>query len=248
MASDLVAAIINAFGLPPEARVDRRIAKTVLIDHGATRKADAKLVDEGIARLDWLAELSTPTIAITANPPTVPAINILALTLNGTAKARLVEIIHRAIPAPIMLITAGDAVTISLATRHIGEDGRTLALGPMIASPTLTADAQSRAFIASLAMVALPRTDLAALYDGLIERVEAFNAARITGGAFRLLASSEAAAARRQALADWRLADAEWQSAARAAKAEKRLREAVALGEKARVLKQKRDSVSNLLA
>lgn len=244
MASDLVAAIINAFGLPQEARVDRRIAKTVLIDHGATRKADAKLVDEGIARLDWLAELSTPTIAITANPPTVPAINILALTPNGTAKARLVEIIHRAIPAPIMLITAGDAVTITLAARYIGEDGRTLVLGPLITSPAITPDALSRAFIASLAMATLPRSDLAALYDGLIERVEALEAARITGSPFQLPATRIEAEARRQALMQWRDADADWQSAARSARAEKRLREAVALSEKARVLKQKRDSIT----
>jgi hypothetical protein len=248
MAGDLIATIIDAFGLPPAARVDRRIAKTVLIEHGASRKPDARLVEAGVARLDWLAELSTPTVAIAAVPPTTPAINILALTPNGLAKARLVEIIHRAIPAPIMLIIGGDAPQVTLATRQVGEDGRTLSLGPLLASPVLGVDAQSRSFIASLAMAALPRSDLAALYDGLIERVEAFTAARITGGAFRLPVSSEAAAARRQALADWRLADAEWQTAARAAKAEKRLREAVALGEKARVLKQKRDSVSNLLA
>jgi hypothetical protein len=247
MATDLAASIINAFGLPPEARVDRRIAKTVLIDHGASRRADAKLVDEGIARLDWLAELSTPTIAIAANPPTVPAINILALTPNGAAKARLIEIIHRAIPAPIMLITAGDTPQITLATRHIGEDGRTLALGPILTSPPVGADAQASAFVASLALAALPRTDLAALYEGLIERVEAFTAASITGGEYRLPSSQETAASRRQALADWRTADAEWQAGARAAKAEKRLREAVALGEKARLLKQRRDAFASAL-
>jgi hypothetical protein len=247
MAGDLVASIINAFGLPPEARVDRRIAKTVLIDQGASRKADARLVDDGIARLDWLAELSTPTIAVAAVPPVVPAINILALTPNGAAKARLIEIIHRAIPAPIMLIIAGDMPHITLATRHIGEDGRTLALGPILASPPMGGDGLSRAFIASLALAALPRTDLAALYDGMIERVEAFTAASITSGDFRLPANREEAVSRRQALADWQAADAEWQTAARSAKAEKRLREAVALGEKARLLKQRRDAIASSL-
>jgi hypothetical protein len=248
MAGVLVSSIIDAFSLPPEARVDRRIAKTVLIDHGATRKADAKLVDDGIARLDWLAELSTPTIAVAALPPTVPAINILVLTPHGTVKNRLIEIIHRAIPAPIVLITIADRPQITLATRHIGEDGRTLALSPILASPPLADDAAGRAFIASLALAALPRTDLGALYDGLIERVEALAAATLAGANFRLPASREEAVSRRAALSDWQIADVEWQAAARAARAEKRLREAVALGEKSRVLKQKRDSIAARLA
>lgn len=242
-------AVISAFGLPPAALVDRRIPKTALIDHGASRKADARLVEAGLARLDWLAELSPPTVAIPASErPPVPAVNLLLLQPIGPAKARLVEIIHRAIPAPIMLITAGDAPQITLATRDIGEDGHSLVMSPIIACPSLHDGEAARAFIASLALAGLPRLDLASLYAGLIERSEAFAAAQIAGAPFRLPANRAEAETRRQGLSEWRSADATWQAAARAARAEKRLREAVALGEKARVLKQKRDSVSLLLA
>lgn len=242
-------AIIGAFGLPPAALVDRRIPKTALIDHGASRKADARLVETGLARLDWLAELSPPTVAIPASErPPVPAVNLLLLQPIGSPKARLVEIIHRAIPAPIMLITAGQAPQITLATRDIGEDGHSLVMGQIIACPPIHDDEAGRAFIASLALGGLPRLDLALLYAGLIERSEAFAAAQVADAPFRLPANRAEAEMRRQLLSEWRSADAAWQAGARAAKAEKRLREAVELGEKARVLKQKRDAVSRLLA
>lgn len=227
-----MASVLEAFALPPAARVDRRIPKTALIDHGATRKPDARLVETGIARLDWLAELSPATIAIPARAdPPAPAVNILCLTPHGPAPLRLLELIHRAIPAPILLLIADDAPRLSLAPRRLGEDRRTLVTEAVILSPPLPAP---DGFLRSLPLSGLPQADIGALYDGLVVRVEAWIAASISGTPFRLPLSLAEAVARRQALAQWRLADTAWQEAARAARREKRLGHAVALGEVAR--------------
>lgn len=55
-------------------------------------------------------------------------------------------------------------------------------------------------FLESLAIAKLPNRDLCALYQGRIDRLDALEAARITG-AFTLPETAERAAARRDALA-----------------------------------------------
>ena len=116
--------------------------------------------------------------------------------------------IHRAIPYPVVLVTAqGDGVSLSLAHKRWsqGETGavviedvhRTAPLRPDSLS------ANEAAFLASLALSGLPTRDLYALYQGWLDRVTALEAAAITG-AFALPDTAERAAAQRDALADSR--------------------------------------------
>ena len=246
MSEATAARLLEALRLPSTARVDRRIPKTALIEPGATRAADKKLVEEGIARLDWLAELSPATTGIPprADPP-APAVNILLLAPQGEPKLRLLEVIHRAIPAPVLLVTVGAEARLSLAVRRQGADGHSLVMDPLLRSPPFEG-VVAEAFLASLGSV--PRLDLGLFYDGLIERVEAWEAAVVAGAPFRIAASRAEAEARRLALARWRAAEAEWKAAAAAAKQEKRLGHAVALGEVARQKRQVRDAIARELA
>ncbi len=117
-------------------------------------------------------------------------------------------------------------------------------------APDLTAraDTATSAFLSSLALPALPQTTLAALYGALIERAEALAVARITEAPFQLLTDPASVTARRDALARYRQAEAEWLATRSASKRESRLAEQVVLGNQARALKGRLQAIAGELA
>jgi hypothetical protein len=126
-------------------------------------------------------------------------IAVLTVALRSTAKQpRLIELIHRAIPYPLVLVTEHrELVTLSLAHKRwsqgeagkvVIEDVRQVPLNPDAPA------AEETSFLASLAVSCLPARDLFALYEGLLARLAALEAARLTG-VFALSNSSERASA-----------------------------------------------------
>jgi len=241
--------IREALAMPPGGDPARRLPKDILAEHGAAHAADRKLIDKAIERLDWWATLSPATMGVAAaidDERPVPAIQLLALTARTDPTQRLLTIIHRAIPVPIILLTAlpgGAGTRVSFAPLRRAEriEGKMVAERLVVAPDcTDTADPATAAFIASLAVPALPRLNLRLLYDGLIERAEALEIARLTGQPFRLAYDP---ASRREALALYRDAEAEWLTARAAAKREKVLARQVALGAQVRHLRGKADEL-----
>jgi len=237
----------DALALPPGGAAARRLPKDVLAEHGAANAADRKAIDRVIERLDWWATLSPATIGVAAGTDgerPVPAIQLLALTAREQPTQRLLTMVHRAIPVSVILLTTlpGRAGTrLSLAPlRRAERTGDKMVVERLVVAPDLTDadDPATTAFIASLALPHLPQMSLASLYSGMIERVEALDAARLTGGAFRL---AEDPAARRDALNRYVEAEAEWHSTRVAASRERALAQQVALGNRVRKLKQERD-------
>src|SRR4051812_42632194 len=97
--------IRDALALPPMSAPARRLPKEVLAQHGAANATDRKLIDSSIERLDWWATLSPATIGISASldeERPVPAIQLLAMTARIEPTQRLLTLIHRAIPVPII--------------------------------------------------------------------------------------------------------------------------------------------------
>ena len=47
----MVAQVVEALHIPPEARVDRRVPKTLLVEHGAPTAADRRQVQECIEEI-----------------------------------------------------------------------------------------------------------------------------------------------------------------------------------------------------
>jgi hypothetical protein len=131
---------------------------------------------------------------------------VLSLTLRPDAKTgRLVELIHRAIPYPLLLVTeqSDHHMTLSLAHKRWsqGETGK-MVLDDAVALCDLVEHAATAAFLDSLSLAVQPRPHLLDLYQGWINCLDAFNAAQITGR-FAPSNSSETAAARREALAEY---------------------------------------------
>ena len=182
--------VINALALPSDARVDHRVPKKLLTEQGAPTAPDKRQIQDGIEELLWVAALKPTNIAVPAFRDDVREyleIAVLTATLRAGAKpARLVELIHRAIPYPLVLVAAhGDTVSLSLAHKRWsqGETGKVVIEDVHRTAPFRpdAPTAEEAPFLASLAVSSLPSRDLFALYQGWLDRVAALEAARITG-------------------------------------------------------------------
>jgi hypothetical protein len=206
-------AILAALDLPVGSRIDRRVPKKLLLENGAPTAADKRHINDGIEELYWLAALKPTTIGVPVYRDEAREyleIVVLRLTLRAGAKAtRLVELVHRAIPYPVLLLTEQGAQP-GLSAAHKrwsqGETGKTVLDGEVIA---VDGDTERwPAFRDALALGRQPRTTLFALYQGWIDTLLALHAARVTG-TFAVAANVEHAAARRDALRECVRLDAE---------------------------------------
>lgn len=203
----MIDCLLEALALPASARMERRVPKAMLAEHGAISTGDRKLVESGIERLRWRASLKPGTIGVPAfkdDARDYAEIAVLTLEVRDEANARrLAKIAHSAIPYPLILIIGDDrASALSIAPKRRHErQANGFVIDRLMISPTLTKplDAVANAFIESLSVAGLPSTNLWSLYEGLVDRIEAYAAAGITG-AFRLPLSAEDAAGRRVAL------------------------------------------------
>ncbi len=191
--------------LPPESRVDQRIPKKLLVERGAPTTVDKRRINEGIEELVWLAALKPTTIGVPDYRDAVREyleIAVLSLTLRPVAKpGRLVELIHRAIPYPVLLVTArSDTLSLSLAHKRLARnEADKVVLDEAITTCVIGDHPAVQPFLAGLSLAAQPRAHLLALYQGWKDCLEAFLAAQLTGEFVRPL-SPESASARREAL------------------------------------------------
>ena len=228
--------VIDALRLPASAMVEQRIHKTVLVEHGTVTAADKRAIDAGFDRIDWVAALKPGSIGVPAyadDVRVVEEIAVITARLRGDAKpARLAALLHRVIPYPVLLVLeSGEQGLLSLAPkrRSLGDAAKWVVEAGVTAPPLKTQDdPQQLAFLASLAVASLPRASLWLHYTGLIERVEAYAAARTTGQ-FRLAVDGAEAASRREALAAYAGGVAEVARLRNAARRERRVAEAIAL-------------------
>ncbi len=204
-----VALLIDALALPAETRVDQRVPKKLLLEQGAPTPADRRQIQDGIEELFWVAALKPNNIGVPAFKDEVREyleIAVLTVMLRSAAKpTRLTELIHRAIPYPVVLSTEqGGAVSLSLAHKRWsqGQAGEVVIEEVRRTAPVRPGAPSAREvpFLAHLALSGLPARDLYTLYQGWLDRVAALEAASITG-TFALPATAERAAVQRDALA-----------------------------------------------
>lgn len=201
-------ALIAAFDLPESSLVNQRVPKKLLLENGAPTAADKRSINEGIEELIWIAALKPVTVGVPEfrdESHEYLEIAVLLLTLRDGAKTtRLVELVHRAIPYPVLLLTQqGAPLSLSVAHKRWSqsEAGKTVLEGDIVFvawenefDSSILAD-----FRNSLALGRQPCTNLHALYQGWLDSMVALNAAMVTGN-FTLAENAEYAAARRDAL------------------------------------------------
>lgn len=199
--------VIAALALPADSRVDQRVPKKLFLEQGAPTAADKRVIQEGIEDIFWVASLKPANIGVPAFKDEVREyveIAVLSGTLRNDAKtARLIELIHRAIPYPVLLVTEqAGIVTVSLAHKRASQAQAAAVVidGAMVAA---TLDNESKTleapFLAHLPLARQPGQSLWSLYQGWIGCVQALEAARLTGR-YALTQTADEAAARQTAL------------------------------------------------
>lgn len=199
--------MVTALDLPNAAQVNRRVPKKLLLEHGAPTAADKRLLNDGIERVQWVATLKPTTVGIAAfrdEAREYLEIAILGVMLReGTNSPRLVELVHRAVPYPVLAISgSGSWVQISLAHKRWsqGEIGKTVLDGSVVTVDCPdSGDPYQGPFLAALKVDSQPRNSLLSLYQGWMDVVLALQAARRTGR-FELYEAGDRLAARRDAL------------------------------------------------
>jgi len=200
--------ILEALQLPAASRVDQRVPKKLLVENGAPTAGDKRQIHDGVEELIWLAVLKPAIVGVPAYRDAVREyleIAVLSLALRPAAKAhRLTELVHRAIPYPVLLIQSQDSV-LTLSVAHVrwsqGQAGQTVLEGSVVMAELEPEAPNATAFLSSLQLPQQPRQSLHALYQGWMERFEAHAAAQVTG-IFQPAMDPAAAERRRAALTD----------------------------------------------
>lgn len=202
--------ILAALDLPPAGRVERRVPKSALLAHGAPTAADRRAVTMAIEAITWVAALKPTTVGI---PPFRDStreyleVAVLRLCLRGEPNAaRLLELVHRAIPYPVVLVSDfGGRAQVSLAHKRWskGGSGRVVLDGGVVATcaPLEGTPGVAKDFLGALSLSRQPQESLFALYGAWIDVLLGLEAARRTGR-FTAVSSPEHSTSRREALAE----------------------------------------------
>lgn len=219
--STLAERVVAALSLPASSRVDQRVPKKLLLDNGAPTAADRRLVAESIDEIQWVAALKPNTIGVPGYRDAVREyleIAVLTVVLRGTITAanvaRIRELVHRAVPYPVLLLEVGpQALSLSLGHKRWSQNeaGKVVLDGGVIASVLSEESCSSEVwnlFFKSLSISGQPQATLLNVYQGWIDSVEALQAAVLTG-IFRSATTPDQSDARRNALADCARLEAE---------------------------------------
>jgi Domain of unknown function (DUF4391) len=196
--------LVTALNLPASALVGQRVPKKLLLENGAPTAVDKRYLSEGVEELFWVAALKATTIGVPEYRDEVREyleIAVIRLTLRPAAEStRLIELVHRAIPYPLLLISEMSGV-LDVSAAHIrwsqGEAGKTVLDGDIV---TVRVDGEGKgAFLEAMSLGRQSPVSLHALYKGWIDTLLSLQAARVTGN-FAIPVSPSHAAARRDAL------------------------------------------------
>jgi hypothetical protein len=181
--------LLAAMELPAGARVQQRIPKKLLLENGAPTAADKRSINDGIEEIQWLSALKPVNVGIPAYSDEAREyleIAVLQITFRDDAKTnRLNELVHRAIPYPVVLIaTHGTDTTVSMAHKRWAQneagkavlDGEPLMVSMIDATPEIKHN-----FSKALPLSVQSRSSLFALYQSWLDALIAFEAALQTG-------------------------------------------------------------------
>lgn len=180
--------------LPDSCLLNSRIYKKMLLESADLSSNDKKVITEDIDTLVWRYTLKPETINIPklqTDELDYPEIAVTHVSLKSTKRSkRLVEIIQRAIPYPLVLIISYDnTLWLSLANKRQSlADSQKLMVEAFFDSNWIDGSAPDpieQKFIASLDSKQLDWSNFYTFYQGYIARMLALQAARHTGQ-FRL--------------------------------------------------------------
>ena len=205
----MIQALYDKLAIPDACHLGKRVFKKLFHDNAKLGVTDKKALREDIDTITWQYTLKPSTIPIQAYEDDQREYHEIAILQVGlkTLKrtGRIAEIIHRAIPYPLVVIFVfGTTCALSLAHKRFSQAER----GAIVVEEFLTTDwidlaaptPIQQAFLDSLTMTGLPQTHFFALYSALVDRCVALDCARLTS-VYRIEAVAERREERRQRLA-----------------------------------------------
>jgi hypothetical protein len=240
--------VLQALALPPESLVNMRVAKKVLADQAGFAAGDRRSLQDGIESCLWIAALKPENIAV----PTYKdeqreylEISVLSLELRSGARAvnRIQELVHRAIPYPVLLIAqTGSGVVLSVGHKRasLGEKNS------VVLENMVQAQAKEAALLSAMAAPHQPKKNLFAFYQGWLACIQAAKVAAISGQyapALTLKGQKE----QRAALEEYERLGTEIAGLAALAKKEKQVAKLVALNERIALLRQEKQACAKSL-
>lgn len=235
--------LFQALDLPESVRLNQRVPKKLLAEHGAATASNKRQIQDGVDEIIWLAALKPHLIGVPAFEDAqrqYVELAVLSLTLKTGAKpGRLVELLHRAIPYPVLLFTTSDdgvGISLSHLRTSQNESDKTVLDGDLlfvVLPPDAASHVTMQSFRESMALARQPQEDLHALYQGWWDAVDALNIARETG-IFEPSLSRAQAADRHQALQECRELKAKLQQLRARAQNERQLARQVAINQELR--------------
>lgn len=210
MSAALVQAFVTALALPDSCRVDQRVPKKLLTENGAPTAADKRLLTDAIEEVQWVAALKPTTVAVPEYRDATREyleIAVLAVEVRDTHDKpaqvrRLAELVHRAVPYPVLLLLAlPGRVALSAGHKRAAQNeaGKVVLDDEMVLAEVAPDSGMVQAFLQALALSRQPSVNLHALYQGWMDGLIAWQAALYTGS-FALKQTPEQAAAQREAL------------------------------------------------
>lgn len=187
--------VLDALALPDNAKVEQRIPKKLLVEQGAPTAADKRQIQDGIEELQWVAALKPTNIAVPAFRDAEREyleVAVLTAVFRQNAKvARLTELIHRAVPYPVLLVSSyrdgdTDGIAVSAAHKRFAQnEAGKFVVDEILTTAHMRLDTvppmATQAFMGSLAVSKLPTRDLFQLYQGWMNGIVGFAAVSITG-------------------------------------------------------------------
>lgn len=235
MTESTLSRLIGALRLPESSRVNQRVPKKLLVENGAPTSLDKRLINDGVDEIQWVAAIKPGTSGIAeyrdeAREYLEVAVLVIRLrqdAMTGSKATRLAELVHRAVPYPVLLLADHNAaIHVSLAHKRWSQNeaGKVvLDDGGIVTEITaeLNPDILQQ-FLEALALDQQPKTSLLTVYQGWMDTLQALNAAKLTGK-FSQPGTPDQAATQRQALQEMEKLNAEVARLRTAASKEKQL-------------------------
>ena len=177
----------DRFGFPVACRVNQRIAKTLFGESGSLTTADKRILSKDVEEVRCLYVMDrdgTQIVPVVEAERDYSCLAVIGVTLRTAAHAdRIDELCHRAMPYPLFVVMEDEAglLRFSMAEKRISHDGREGTVLEHKVSTVWLDAASCEPFIQASQFPDAARRDFRDVYGWYMERLEALNAAHVTG-------------------------------------------------------------------
>jgi hypothetical protein len=205
----MLQALYDNLGIPDACRLGKRVFKNLFEENASLGVTDRKALRDDLDAVTWAYTLKPSTIQIRPYQDAEREyleIALLQADLKARKRvARLAEVVHRAIPYPVILVFVHEgAALVSLAHKRFSQAEK----GAIVAEDFMATDwidladptPVQRAFLVSFRLADLPQIHFYALYSALTDRLVALACAELSG-TYRLEPLPELRSRRRESLA-----------------------------------------------